>query len=270
VERAVDLEHHDTAVAADPLTVQESATALLVETDTLPGGCREPCRRAQPGDVDLGERLGSTGDVAQREREVLLVSELAQLWDRVLETVRRRQPLLDAGREQSDGPAQAVVALRGQEGAMLERQPRWSHGRRGHPALVGTPGLVEGEARQRRDQVALGGEDVDDLVAAGPAQSGGPRTREVREPGVGAGVHDAEPEALRVVEGGVLKGDDAASRHVPAAVVDLVVDLPVGPAQCRQLSAGQHPRLPRRQRLEGGQPRRSVEIGLDVGGLDGA
>ena len=112
--------------ASDPHAVEVAAAALACR------GARPVGRRRQPGlgadlpDVDLGERLGATGDVAEDEPEGLAVPQLADQRDGRPEAVGRGEALLHAGGQQPDGATYVAVALRRQERGVLEGQPRRS------------------------------------------------------------------------------------------------------------------------------------------------
>ena len=174
--------------AQDPHAVEVAPPALLVEAHDLSVWRRQTRLGADLPDVDLGERLGATGDVAEDEPEGPAVAQLADQGDGRPEAVRRGEALLHAGGQQPDGSTYVAVTLRRQERGVLEGQPRRSADRL-DPPLVRSARLVEEVAVERLHQVALRRQYVDD-VASDPVQasrggrpSGGTARRRVRRAG---------------------------------------------------------------------------------------
>ena len=145
VEGPVDLQHDHATVGQRPLAVEVATPPVGVHADGLPTRRHEPSLFAQSADIDLGERLGASGDVAQREHELVPVSQLADLRLGQDEPVRSGEALLHASGQQAHCAAQVGIALGSQQRRVLERQASRAVGGRPHPPPIGPPGLMEEE-----------------------------------------------------------------------------------------------------------------------------
>jgi hypothetical protein len=63
VPDAVDLDHEPPPARQPPLDVEEPPSAARIRADRLPVRLRQPAVPAQPGEVDLRERVGTADDV---------------------------------------------------------------------------------------------------------------------------------------------------------------------------------------------------------------
>ncbi len=247
VEGTVDLEHQGGAVGEVPLAVGPPPGATAIEAQPLAVGLPDASATAQASYVELGARLGTSGDVAERALERLGPTQRTQRVDPGHQTFGGGQPLLDHGGEDPVSRARLGGVPGPQQHRGLE-PAAWNAGGGRDQQVEGPPAPEEAHAVDGLE-AELVVDEHGDLVALPACQPVLRGRGEAAQHATRTGVQHRQPAPLLVREGAGDGADHPRGARDPSTRVDVRLDrIPADPVR-GQLATRDQAGLPGDQAL---------------------
>jgi hypothetical protein len=226
VQSTVDLQDKGSPPGERPDSIEVAAPSGGIGPVLLVGGPLKAVATAEPDEINLGERMGTTVYVSQGPPHDLFVPHLSGLVEGRLEVGYPGEPLLDSSRQQATTstrvchPHRSIHQRPGDPG--LRRPAYGMDVGRSEPAR-----LVDNHARQRRDPRALGHEYVG-CLAFPTDESSRFGCTEPSQTGRSSRVQDSDPPGLQSSELAGVQDHDPRPGQPPSPGHQVLADGPPG------------------------------------------